>query len=91
MTILDFTFFTGKGAPPKLEMFNQFFTGITAFSILPSSVIDYMFISEIAYLLERHMPETPTFSEKPFRTCQVCRIVFNTIEEKEEHTKSEHS
>jgi hypothetical protein len=50
-----------------------------------------MFISEIAYILERHMPETPTFSETPFRTCKVCRVVFDTIDEKEEHTKSEHS
>jgi len=43
------------------------------------------------HISQKDMPETPTFSEKPFRTCQVCRIVFDTIEEKEEHTKSVHS
>jgi hypothetical protein len=42
------------------------------------------------HVYQKGMPETPTFSEIPFRTCQVCRIVFDTIEEKEEHTKSEH-
>jgi hypothetical protein len=37
------------------------------------------------------MPESPTFSEKPFKICQVCRIIFNTIEEKEQHIKEIHS